>query len=163
MTKLYVNEIAPRDAAGVHIPGHVIQTIQTQSTTQYINTTTTYGDTPLSATITPRYATSKILVLVSASFFVETVTTSTIECHARITRGGSSIIEFPRVIIIRAAQYSGILGNGSQGILSHIDSPGTTNALTYTLQICSSVTGEGARINKDGIARSTITLMEIAQ
>ena len=83
--------------------------------------------------------------------------------HSRILRDATAIKDFNRVINIRATAHGGFLGNGNQGPLVYLDSPYTTSLITYKLQICSGFTGEGARINKDNIASSTITLMEIAQ
>ena len=49
---------------GVYIPGHVIQVVQGSTNTSASGDTTTYTDTNLSATITPKSASSKILIKV---------------------------------------------------------------------------------------------------
>ena len=160
----YVNQILPKDATGVSIPGHVIQVVQTQTASQTIITSTSYANTTLAATITPLNVKNKILILMSPAFYAETTdAANAIELHANITRNNISIQEFRRAIIIRATAYSGIVGMGHQGSISYIDSPATTSQVTYTLQLSSSTVGQGARLNKDGGAYSTITLMEIAQ
>jgi len=157
------NIVGATSSSSIHIPGHVIQVVQALSNTEFINTTTTFADSGLLGVITPTSASSKILVNISAGFFIEASTVSSIEMHSRITRNGTAVKDFNRVINIRATQAGGILGNGNQGSLVYLDSPSTTSAVTYKLQICSGTTGEGARINKDNIASSAITLMEIAQ
>ena len=48
---------------GVAIPGHVIQVVSNTYATETASGSSSYTDTGLAATITPKFATSKILVL----------------------------------------------------------------------------------------------------
>ena len=62
---LYVDKIVEKtSAAGVHIPGHVIQVVSGSTTTTQLALLATFADTTgLSASITPTSASSKILIL----------------------------------------------------------------------------------------------------
>lgn len=163
MSTLYVDNLQPNLGSGVSIPGHVVQVVQSESSTETLTTSTSYVDTNLFATITPKSASSKILVNISAAFFIESTTTTLFELQSNITRNGASIKNFNRQIILRAAASGGFLGIGSHNTLIYLDSPASTSELTYRLQVASNTTDANARINKDNIAMSTITLMEIAQ
>jgi hypothetical protein len=54
--------------------GGVIQVVQATTRTLVSNNTTTYADSGLTATITPKFSTSKVMVLVSRPFYVEILT-----------------------------------------------------------------------------------------
>lgn len=170
MSTLYVDNLRPNlasqisiPAPGLYIAGHVIQVVNAEYANESITTSTSFVDTGLYATITPTNSSSKILVSVNASFFIESNTETGFELHSNITRNGAGVKEFRRNIVIRAASSGGFVGNGSHNSLVFLDAPSSTSALTYRLQIASSSTNANARINKDSVARSTITLMEIAQ
>ena len=64
MSTMYVNKVQELNVgSGVHIPGHIIQVVNGPGNTGRIqSSSTSYTDTPISATITPKYNTSKILV-----------------------------------------------------------------------------------------------------
>ena len=164
MSALYVVNLEPNLGSRVLAAGHVVQVVQAEYGTESITSSTSFVDTGLYATITPTNTSSKILVNINAAFFCELASTNTIETHANITRNGTGIKQFNRVIIINATTGAGgVLGNGSQNSLIYLDSPASTSALTYKLQISASNTSMNSRINKDSVALSTITLMEIAQ
>ena len=60
-----VDQIAEATSGnGVQIPGHVIQVVQGTSTTYTtLGTNNTYTDSGLTAAITPKFASSKVLIL----------------------------------------------------------------------------------------------------
>jgi len=67
MSTMYVDNVAPLNTAvdGVHIPGHVIQLAHsTTSGNPGSSSTSSFSDTGVSVNITPKYANSKILVIV---------------------------------------------------------------------------------------------------
>ena len=62
-SELRVDRIVPVDGVPTNGGGGIVQVVQASTNTQVtINDYTTYNDTGLSATITPRFSTSKILV-----------------------------------------------------------------------------------------------------
>lgn len=163
MSTLYVDNLQPNLGSRVMAAGHVVQVVTAETTTETVNNTTSYVDTTLSASITPTSASSKILVTVSAATFTESNVVQAFELDCKILRDNSLAKEFRRCIIIRAAPNNLFVGNGSQSTLVHLDSPATSSQITYKLQIRSSLSTAGARINKDNQATSTIMLQEIAQ
>ena len=141
--------------------GQVLQVVSSTNTTNGSTSGGVYADTGLTASITPKFSTSKILVLISA----------TIGCSGynagqngvanfQIVRGSTSIY----VTAISTYNYTGA-GSGGVSVttpstLSYSDSPATTSSTTYKLQY-KNTSGSSAYSNTDS-GHSTITLMEIA-
>ena len=141
--------------------GSVLQTVQVTTTTQTENAFTS-AQTFLTASITPTDSNNKILVSVNCGG-CGSRDTSTF-WQMRIKRDGS--------LIRGVGSYIGGYGDGSGNEdypnCSFLDSPGTTNAITYTL-IGNRVSGSancyfnhhnGSGSNSQ--AQSSMTLMEIA-
>jgi hypothetical protein len=152
MTTLYVDNIAPNLQSRVSVPGHVIQVVQgtSFSTTQVSSATpSTVG---LEATITPSSTSSKILVLVNAAG-------DTID-----TGGALSVIGylFRNSTELNRQGWTYDSGNRqiSNIVISYLDSPSSTSALTYDLRITSGSTSTIGMYGND--VMKTITLMEIA-
>tara|TARA_S200002703_G_scaffold121573_1_gene107450 strand:+ start:1801 stop:2259 length:459 start_codon:yes stop_codon:yes gene_type:complete len=129
--------------------GHVIQVVSNTYTTEQNMSSSTFADTGLTATITPKFSTSKILILVSAEVFIADG-----QGRFNLCRGTTSLIE----------QFIGD-GEGSDSYdhlhVSHLDSPSTTSATTYKTQ---QRTNGGASVGTNSpIGGSSMTLMEIAQ
>ena len=163
MSKIYVDEIAGiADADTVAIPGHVIQVVQATTTTPSSNTTDSYVDSGLSATITPTSASSKILVVASQKFTVDRDNTG--------MNGGLRIVRDSTAILSNGTYCPYVLAGGASTVQLHIlyplqilDSPNTTSAVTYKTQ------GRANDTTNNGVVRfqwgndpSVITLMEIA-
>jgi hypothetical protein len=108
--------------------GKVLQVVSATYSTETDNSTTTYADTGLTATITPTSASSRILVMMSNTIGKNTQNASN-ALNLRIMRGATEIIQSKQVhytgtAIWVIAQYS----------MSYVDSPATTSATTYKLQ-----------------------------
>ena len=121
-------------AASALPAGSVLQVVSSNYSTQVTNATNTYVDTGLTASITPRSTSSKILVIVSQNGMYKTAGNS--QNSATPLTGGSSSTNY-------------------------LDSPATTSATTYKTQIASSFNTSAVSCQQDG-QTSTITLMEIA-
>ena len=164
MSTLTVDNIVGTTTAGnVHIPGAVIQVKNTNTNTRTTHSSTSYQVADdIVATITPKYTTSKILVMmnVMARTFNGGGADSSIKVG--FSRDGGSTIISP--IRTRAYDY------GSNGIIvesslsaNFLDSPATTSSLTYQVYFAY-VNGNNATVNNfSPDAHSSITLMEIAQ
>ena len=146
--------------------GGVIQTVNTQFSTYYTNNTAnnTYVDVSgFSASITPKFSTSKVLVLVTINGVCTLANSSTgVEAYLRITDGSGNLI-----FGIIDGIIAGGTGNGSAiwacYVANYLHSPATTSSITYKLQY--RMPNTGIQINNYGninIANSGITLMEIA-
>lgn len=141
--------------------GNILQVVQGITTTAVTNTTDTYVDSALSASITPFSATSKILVLVTQHFFVNDASVNT-NGGMRILRD-STVVFSPAVttaIGIRASVSSGNVQWRGYVPMCYLDSPATTSAITYKTQISDGTT-TGVEAQRDSNP-STITLLEIA-
>lgn len=139
--------------------GNVLQVVNATYSTQATTSSSTYADTGLTATITPKFSTSKILVLVDLNAYKDTSNTS----------GGFKLVRNSTDLIILdtfAGYNNATAGNGVGSVsCNYADSPATTSATTYKIQF-KSMNGTGTvYVNNNGYSTltSTITLMEIAQ
>jgi hypothetical protein len=140
--------------------GKVLQVVSATTSTQVQITSTSYSDTGITATITPTSATSKILVLIGATYLIYRDTTGTVvQFKAQILRGATSIYENAISNQIEGASASTMYLGGTNGY-SYLDSPATTSATTYKLQSARNL-GVGVFYQQAGTNTSTITLLEI--
>ena len=137
--------------------GQVLQVVSASTSTAVTNATTTYADTGLTATITPKFSNSKILVIVTHPQCTKLSTSANNSIDMKLVRGSTQI-----------AYLSDVLGYTGTGIefyfstsVSYLDSPATTSATTYKTQFKNlvNVSYVAVQINS---TTSTITLMEIA-
>ena len=150
--------------------GSIIQVIQSTKTDATTVTSTSYVDvTGLSLSITPSSTSSRILIMYS----VDAGTNGDI-CHGygTLVRNSTEIFVANPAGIRRCATF--VVNTNGQGQYtfsgSYIDSPSTTSATTYKIQVLSS-NGTAIAINRsgrdenlagyDGRAVSSITAMEI--
>ena len=131
---MYVNELLPKDAARVAIPGHAIQVQQGILTTQTESSaaTGTTVDINLYVSITPTYTNSKIrITLGSLSVRSRSPDTFGILFLERSINGGS----YTRIVSF--AEYFGSSTTyGTQEVyptLDYIDTPSTTSSLSYRI------------------------------
>ena len=142
--------------------GKVLQVVSAVSTTQTTIASTTLTDTTVTATITPTLNTSKILVLISAEYFLNR-SAAFIGGAAAVLRGATTIVNYPAETnpFINAGGASTISLGGNMAI-TYLDSPATTSATTYKLQSAVERTTNSASITYQYTsAPSTITLLEI--
>jgi len=142
--------------------GAVLQVVQYRFTSTFSTSSTSFVDvTAFEATITPTSSSNKILVQVS----VEAFHSAAIQDEFRILRNGSdpASISGGRLWFSTGFYGSATTGNGGTVFL---DSPSSTSALTYKLQMRSRH-GNTGYIGYDWNSDSpsgchTLTLMEIA-
>jgi hypothetical protein len=136
--------------------GAILQVVSASTTTQISTTSATFTDTSLTATITPKSADNKILVLVSQQYQAGGVASS----HAgniRLLRGATVIRS--NTISIAAATVSSVTAMASILTLEVLDSPATTSAVTYKTEINRT---EGQTQVQTGSNPSHIILLEVA-
>ena len=141
--------------------GSVLQTVQVTTTTQVENAYSSQ-QTFLTASITPTDSNNKILVNVNCCG-CGSRNTSTF-WRMRIKRDGSLL----RGVASYIGGYGDDSGNEDYPSCSFLDSPGTTNAITYTLHgtrvsgsaNCYFNHNDGSGSNSQ--SQSSMTLMEIA-
>jgi hypothetical protein len=138
----------------------IVQVVSATTTTQTTITSTTLTDSGITATITPTSASSTILVMINASLFMSRASTDQY-LKAKVLRGATTIQNYD------AAEYAGIGYSASSGTLYlgaqtttlYVDSPATTSATTYKLQLA--VESAGTVYSQYGSSPSTIVLIEI--
>jgi len=145
--------VAVQGGAGV---GKVLQVVNATYATSTSNSTGTYADTGLTASITPTSASSKILVLANQNgVYADGNATSGV--NLKLLRGATDLATFGLSVGVHA---SGNLSFGSSSTC-FLDSPATTSATTYKTQFARASLGQVFVQEGTGTV-STITLMEIA-
>ena len=151
------------DAGSIIAPGSIIQVVNgPANAARLTSTSTSYVDTSITATITPKFATSKILV----RFSTVQSSAASVYLYLRLVRniGGGSFD------VINALEDHTAIGNYNTGgwdMIGHevLDSPNTTSACIYKVQskASSGTHYVGWSTNSDRKNMMNITLMEIAQ
>lgn len=145
----YLSSAVPTISAT--IGGTVLQTVYGSSTTQVSNATQTFVDTGVSASITPKSTTSKILVIATTPVYMADA-----ECTVRVN-------------ILRASTEIGIsIQNDSSSANAHqtssmviLDNPATTSTTTYKTQFKNGAASKTSYV-MNAAAFGSIVLMEIA-
>jgi len=138
--------------------GTVVKVQSTVVTSTFTTSSTSFVDiTDYSVSITPTADTSKVLIL--ASFTLNNPGTVSDKSEVRLMRGATAIVD----PITRGNDNNNtVLESGS---ISYLDSPATTSATTYKIQLKTSNASEPARIGSDytgtPVYRYTITAIEI--
>jgi len=154
--------------------GSVIQVVFGSTTTEAIRahstnngTETFVFDTNLSATISPRFTTSKILVQINQSYMFINTTSTQMQGNIFICDGDNNILDgrTANYDMLRVKNQTAFAATHSAQLLH---SPNTTSAFTYKTRgnfyHCESGTGYFAFQYANGTnSVSTISLMEIAQ
>ena len=150
MSTLFVDTINEKTTSnGVYIPGHVLQVVEAEYSTQTDVTATSYFDLGLSVAITPKSASSKVFVMTN----IHTYINGNGFLSVKVVRGSTDVVES-----LRPQGYS----DNSSAIVSltKLDSPATTNATTYKIQVKAISPSNTPRVNDSG-GPSRITVMEI--
>ena len=141
--------------------GEIVQVLQTTKTNFFTTTSLSYVDvTDISQTITPKSSSNKILITIA--FFQSTNSTSQSN-QFQILRNSTAIGNTSNGLM--TAPYNNDAVGGGWVTLNYLDSPATTSATTYKLQVrlSGAATGYvGAYPANTGVAHlSTITVMEV--
>jgi hypothetical protein len=137
--------------------GSVLQVVSASTTTQ---TSTAAGpvDTTLTASITPRSASNKILVITTQNYYIS-AGGADVGVQFSLLRGASVIVgpgSSASAYVIAVGSVAELIGSYP---ITYLDSPATTSSTTYKTQMTAS---NGATcIVQSANATSTIILMEI--
>ena len=143
--------------------GSVLQVVNAISQTAVGVSTTTPTDTTLTATITPKFSTSKILVLVTQSARFSRSLTE--QGHAlTLLRGATTLVnESDRYGGYTYSNTTTSLDFAVQTPIIYLDSPATTSATIYKTQGRPLATANSGSVTYQSESQiSSITLMEIA-
>lgn len=148
------NKITVPSGHTLYAPGHVLQTVTSSASSVIFMSSSTFQNTGLSASITPKSTSSKILVITTHPVYKGNANSSN-AVGIRTLRGGSEIQ------IQSSMLYTGSNTDLTGSITMQIlDSPNTTSQVTYSTQFRNDVNAAQVAINYNG--PSTITLMEVA-
>lgn len=140
-------------AANVKLPaGAVLQVVEGSFSTQVDIASSNYADTSLTVTITPKFASSKVFVITNLHMYINGVGL----LGLNVVRGSTQIVEAQKAVGY-ADNTTGVAA------ITKLDSPNTTSATTYKVQVKYTALGSGStpRINQQ-TGGSRITVMEIA-
>jgi hypothetical protein len=135
----------------------VLQVVEGSTTTNATNSTSTYADTNLTATITPTLATSKVLVFFSQNGCLKSGGTTN-SLAIRLLRGATQLTQQTQG---NGSNINSFLGSYSNSVL---DTPATTSATTYKTQLASTDNSNSVEVQATTAgytSRSSIILMEI--
>jgi len=144
--------------------GSVIQVVQGSTNAATSVSTGTFTATNLSATITPRFNTSKILILMTNSLYITRGSATDVGVGVGIYRNGGAVYVDNGAYVNFYYSSSSVGNIRNRTPLNYLDSPASTSSLTYTLYIAwygTAGQGSNAALNTDS-QYSFITLMEIA-
>ena len=153
------NIVGATTAANVKLPsGCILQVVQGSHNVAVGISTGTYTFTGLTATISPKFSSSKILVQVEHQGCAS-VAMSTGSINMRLQRNSSDIHKFA------LGYWYSPQANAFRGPIStsFLDSPSTTSATVYRTMFAANDGGACYVQNDNANSVSTITLMEIAQ
>lgn len=140
-----------------YAPGAIVQVAYGESTTATAVATTSLvqiGGSALTATITPKFSNSKILVVANVGYY----SPSQVSAKLSIYRGATMIAE-DGYYVYQGAEFN-------YGMMMAYDSPTTTSATTYSLYARNAIATTSWTVNysdSGGTVRSTIAVYEVAQ
>lgn len=151
-------------ASNTNFPaGSVLQVVQASFTNNFSTTTNGFVNTQVTASITPKSATSKILIQISPCVAILGASTDA-GTGFGIVRNSTQIYT-TSFIAFYAASGAGT-DAGIVPFIQFLDSPSTTSSTAYTLQVTRYTNNGGTtvQINRNYTSTDTsiITLMEIA-
>jgi len=135
--------------------GKVLQVVNSSYSTTTSSAVNTFGDTGLTATITPTLATSKVLIFASQTGLA--VNDGTAYGSLQLLRTATSLVVFEKQYAYSNTSAQNNVGSSD---VTYLDSPATTSATTYKTQF-KNVSGANFAVVQAGNSTSTITLMEI--
>jgi hypothetical protein len=135
----------------------VVQIVTATYSTETTNSTTTYADTGLTATITPTSASNKVLVFVSQNGVAKTSSSVSSAVGIKLMRASTDILTFANQAGYTASTVANNVGTVGAG---YLDAPATTSATIYKTQFKQNINASAAVVQEYNIA-STIVLMEV--
>ena len=152
-SELRVDKIVPVDGVPTGGGGGIIQVVTGETDSQFNSTSSSYVDVGLSATITPKFSSSKIYIVVMNTVQQQGNRTR-VTLHSSVTNatmhGSSNGLQ----------AYEGNGVNMACNIIA-LDSPNTTSAVTYNMQMMN--TGGSLHFAQAATHKGRIILMEVKQ
>ena len=165
-SELRVDKIIPTGGVPTGGGGGIIQVVHATATTGVSQSysTNSFADTGLSASITPKFSTSKILVTGSLSYYSSTGNGSA-EFNFAVCDGSDNILD-GTTASTQGYRINEMYVIGGKHPINFLHSPSTTSAFTYKIRMnAKSANTSGslyAQINSTGNNISRLTLMEVS-
>ena len=164
MSELRTNRIVPRDGLPSGSAGGIIQVVFSPLATGSTVTvnSSSFVDV-MSASITPKFNTSKVLVQVTSSPKTNG-SSSNFQFGAQIQRGSTTIMYDNEYLQMN----NGYAPNSFNGAYTVLDSPASTSALTYKFRVKETVDGRELYFDSSTdntgnyYNKHTMTLMEVS-
>jgi hypothetical protein len=146
--------------------GSVLQVLSTTKTDTFSTTSTSFVDvTGLSVSITPKFSTSKVLVICT----LPVGHAASRVARANLVRNSTTLCQPASAQSLSSSKTAYIVSGDTlvSADFHFLDSPATTSSTTYKIQVCTNV-GDNAMVvgnrtpGNDMSCPSTITVMEIA-
>ena len=170
-SQLRVDKILPVDGAPSGGGGGIIQVVHSSATAEASQsnsgtTQTTLTDTGLSATITPKFSTSKVLVIVHQTYQIDNGNSNTQFQINMLLRDGSNNVLHGGTGF-NALRWKEQYATSNIYSLNFLHSPNTTSAFTYkmTMNYYYMAAGSGtlkAQRDDQANCQSEMTLMEVS-
>ena len=139
------------------LPVGVVQIVSATTSTEVSNATTTLVDSGLTVTITPTNANNRIIVWGNQGFRKDGGGAATSLYDAYLLRNGASVAQLARF---------GLYADGSFGreinAFSHVETAGTTSALTFKTQFNRSSATGTVFANTDSLVEASIIAIEVS-
>ena len=165
-SELRVDKIVPTDGVPTGGGGGIIQVVHATATTGVAQSysTNSFADTGLSASITPKFSTSKILVTGSLSYYSSTGHGSA-EFNFAVCDGSNNILD-GTTADTQGYRINEMYVIGGKHPINFLHSPNTTSAFTYKIRMNAKQANPSAalytQINSTGNNISRLTLMEVS-
>ena len=166
--QINVNKIAARTGTAITVesghvitqPGSIVQTVSGSTSTLVNVASTSFADTGLTANITPKFSTSKILIIISQNVMMD-IDDNEGYCKLQLMRDSTVIQSQARVAMHESGGANKAKDAGPYSV-THLDSPSSTSSITYKTQgLISSTSNNGTARFQINSSVSHITLMEI--
>ncbi len=156
----YVNQILPKDALGVSIPGHVIGYKSATLNSPIAIAAGTSLVQLISMTYTPVSSTSRLVISANLPNLRKTTGAGVNTWFSGLIRIDGQ--EIPEGNLFGAVGYPETFGDHRYNVFTHTDAPSYSGQKTITLHGTSASTGSEWIVSYQGVT-SRLTVMEIAQ
>ena len=167
-SQLRVDHIVPVDGAPTNGGGGIIQIVHATATSeasQSFNAGSTFADTGLSASITPKFSTSKILVTGYLSYYVDLGGNASMEWNFAVCDGSNNILD-GTTAAARGYRHNEQYAVGGKHPINFLHSPSTTSSFTYKMRMNAYTSNQSGgvycQVNGTSNNISRLTLMEVS-
>ena len=166
-SELRVDKIVPVDGVPSGGGGGIIQVVHasTQIGQSQAFSTNSFADTGLSASITPKFSTSKILVTGYLSFYVTIGGVGSAEWNFAVCDGSNNILDSTSADA-QGYRFNEYYVLGGKHPINFLHSPSTTSAFTYKMRMNAKFANQSGNLvcQRNGTANniSRLTLMEVS-